>query len=399
MSKIIDDDDASEGELEWLLGFVEPSRNPHDLLRHRFPSKVGGRPAWLNPSDLPSSQQLTCSLTGQPLRFLLQVYAPPPEEEVESIEAFHRTLFVFVSAEGGKLTQPGTVKALRCQLPRYNPFYPSEAPSSSDHFPPSLPDTAKTSTSRDPWHVLEAEEKLKAQGSKKSKKSGGAKSGPADDRQQTVGVSSSGTRADEPCSNSNSKGWEEGTAGSTGGKGIHLYPELELLVEPEADVEEEESAADPLFKRLMKQYEEQVAQEGELTEEDLPEELMDQVEANLSAQQRHYAMFQTRVSLAPEQCLRYCFREGAVPLCPNPEGVPEASSIPPCPRCGGPRIFEFQVMPQLLNYLDIDPEDPSGLDWGTIAVYSCKASCTISLQGQGDTAGSAYAEEHVWVQG
>jgi hypothetical protein len=40
----------------------------------------------------------------------------------------------------------------------------------------------------------------------------------------------------------------------------------------------------------VKQYEEQVAQEGELTEEELPEELMDQVEGSLSAQQRHYAV-------------------------------------------------------------------------------------------------------------
>lgn len=52
--------------------------------------------AWLDPKDLPSQQQLTCTASGKPLNFLLQVYAPP-EEEIEG--AFHRTMFVFVSPE------------------------------------------------------------------------------------------------------------------------------------------------------------------------------------------------------------------------------------------------------------------------------------------------------------
>jgi pre-rRNA-processing protein TSR4 len=398
MNKEIEDDDVTEDGLECLLGFVDPPQNPRDLLRHRFPSKVGGRPAWLNPLELPTTHQLTCSVTGQPLRFLLQVYAPPPEE-VENVEAFHRTMFLFVSSEGGKLTQPGTVRALRCQLPRYNPFYASEAPSSSDHFPPSLLDAAQCAPGRDPWQVLETEEKLRAQSSRRRGKKSGVNreqttEGTGKQQEEVAGGSSAGPSTEEPSSSNSNKGSEEGD-----GRGMHLYPELELLVEPEAEMEQEAAAADPLVKRLVKQYEEQVAQEGELTEEELPEELIDQVEGSLSAQQRHYAMFQTRVSYAPEQCLRYCFREGAVPLCPSPEGIPKASSIPPCSRCGGPRIFEFQVMPQLLNYLDIDPEDPCGLDWGTIAVYSCKASCAISMKGEGEATGSAYADEFVWVQG
>lgn len=46
-------------------------------------------------------------------------------------------------------------------------------------------------------------------------------------------------------------------------------------------------------------------------------------------------------------------------------------------------------MPQLLSSLDIDDEQDSALDWGTIAIYSCSASCDVQ---------SAYAEEFVWVQ-
>ena len=30
--------------MQWMLGFVDAAESPSDLLRHRFPSKVGGRP-------------------------------------------------------------------------------------------------------------------------------------------------------------------------------------------------------------------------------------------------------------------------------------------------------------------------------------------------------------------
>lgn len=68
-----DEDDEDDGgqRPEWLLGFVEPAASTADLLRHRFPSKVGGRPAWMDPRYIPTPQQLRCGSTM--LDFLLQV--------------------------------------------------------------------------------------------------------------------------------------------------------------------------------------------------------------------------------------------------------------------------------------------------------------------------------------
>ena len=54
----------------------------------------------------------------------------------------------------------------------------------------------------------------------------------------------------------------------------------------------------------------------------------------------------------------------------------------------------LQVLPQLLHYIDIDPEDPEGPDWGCIAVYSCPNSCTTT----GTDDQSSYIEEFAWVQ-
>ena len=46
-------------------------------------------------------------------------------------------------------------------------------------------------------------------------------------------------------------------------------------------------------------------------------------------------------------------------------------------------------MPQLLSHLGVDDEQDAALDWGTIAVYSCAASCDF---------GSGYHEEFAYVQ-
>ncbi|PON55556.1 hypothetical protein PanWU01x14_187360 [Parasponia andersonii] len=133
-----DDDDEEIDDV--VLGFVKKPKNPHSLLRHLFPSKAGGVPAWLDPINLPSGRTFLCDICGEPLQFMLQVYAP---EDVEY--AFHRTIFVFICTSMACLRQDQheqwkrhpdrpsrSVKVFRCQLPRDNPFYSSEPPINDD---------------------------------------------------------------------------------------------------------------------------------------------------------------------------------------------------------------------------------------------------------------------------
>uniref|UniRef100_A0A8D1DQY7 Programmed cell death protein 2 n=1 Tax=Sus scrofa TaxID=9823 RepID=A0A8D1DQY7_PIG len=111
--------DTSTGQVE--LGFVEAA--PAWRLRsEQFPSKVGGRPAWLSEAGLPGPTELACSLCGHPLAFLLQLYAPLPGRA----DAFHRGLFLFCCR-----TPPCCVglRVFRNQLPRRNDFYSFEPPS------------------------------------------------------------------------------------------------------------------------------------------------------------------------------------------------------------------------------------------------------------------------------
>ena len=76
--------------------------------------------------------------------------------------------------------------------------------------------------------------------------------------------------------------------------------------------------------------------------------------------------------------------------------IGEDSVVPRCRCCGGPREFEFQVMPQLLHYLGVDRDEAGAsdvppLDWGVLAVFTCARSCS-----RDEVAGPV--EEFVWFQ-
>ncbi|CAL9182300.1 unnamed protein product [Musa hybrid cultivar] len=74
----------------------------------------------------------------------------------------------------------------------------------------------------------------------------------------------------------------------------------------------------------------------------------------------------------------------AKPLWPLPLsiGYPTIANIKKCNYCNGPLCYEFQIMPQLLYYFGVR-NDPDSLDWGTIAVYSCLASCESKRNSHG----------------
>ena len=121
--------------------------------------------------------------------------------------------------------------------------------------------------------------------------------------------------------------------------------------------------------------------------------LADAVEAAAPADARALATFSAAVSRAPAQVLRYCFSPAARPLWPRAAPRPPPT-IPPCPRCGGPRGFELQLLPQLLACLGADAGDPASPDFAAAGVWSCVQACSDDAS----AGGSAYAEEFVWVQ-
>jgi pre-rRNA-processing protein TSR4 len=99
-----------------------------------FPSKVGGKPVWLDQSDLPSN--ILCGNCNKPCIFLCQVYAP--FEELDS--CFHRTIFVFFCKDPAccKYNYSKNFVVYRCQLNRTNKFYSFEPPIEAENWQPDI---------------------------------------------------------------------------------------------------------------------------------------------------------------------------------------------------------------------------------------------------------------------
>ncbi|KAL9660977.1 hypothetical protein QQ045_025796 [Rhodiola kirilowii] len=377
--EIIEDYEEDESEEPVVLGFLENPKHKWSLFRQLFPSKTGGVPAWLDPVDLPTGSSCICDICGFPLQFLLQVYAPLFEKE----STFHRTLYVFVCTSMSCLIQhkrkqqnyypkktSQSVKVYRCQLPRTNPYYSADPPKQDGTDKPSgigavLCDWCGS------WKVDRECSSCKIAHYC------------SDIHQKTHW--SSGHEA-ECCQTISSLTIE---CGSIGTKPILmerqraasklLWPEKEIIQE-----DEDESESDKDSSQNKNDIDSYVPKDG--LDDDSTNAFMDALEGD--DDKKSWATFQERIEKAPEQVLRYCRTPGAKPLWPMANGRPSEADIPKCNHCGGDLTYEFQILPQLLYYFGVQNEADS-IDWETIAVYTCRASCD---------GGPSYKDEFVWVQ-
>lgn len=119
-----------------MLGTIDlhSTAESSSLTSRFFPSKVGGKPAWLDLKHIPEASELACLKCNIPLVFLCQLYAPINESEFRG-SCFHRTLYVFYCNEckGGR-----TFAVFRSQLRRENDYYSGEPAEPND--PDIIPD-------------------------------------------------------------------------------------------------------------------------------------------------------------------------------------------------------------------------------------------------------------------
>lgn len=335
------------------LGFVE-KREPWALRSKFFPSKVGGKPAWLHLKDIPNGKRLSCRNCGQPCVLLLQVYAPLDDVDY----AFHRTLFLFacIASECVNKHAVGSFIVLRSQLPKKNSFYSIEPPVES-------PDSSDTPSAADFCNICAV----------------------------------CGALGDKTCSRCHSRhycskshqvfDWKNGHKSRCGLQSVDscdvicapLFPEYELVTEPEDDIccnaesfrTEEERLSE--YRSFLSSHPECSSYAGG--------DVGDMSKMAATCKDRAFWKFKKTVEKAPDQVLRYSLNGS--PLLVATTGGPEA--IPLC-SCGSERQFEFQVLPQLLNSITEPTVD--SLDWGTLLVYTCKACCDRE----------AYHEEYLWKQ-
>ncbi|CAM6032884.1 unnamed protein product [Sphagnum compactum] len=417
---VVEEEEEEEEEDDTLvgLGFVQPVEQAWKVSRHHFPSKVGGTPAWLDPINLPYGKQVLCGICDNPLQFLLQVYAPLEDQP----EAFHRTLYVFICPNMACLQQDQhhqckqpaekpcrSIRVFRSQLPRNNSFYSYSPPNPDGQDSPSC-DGVALCTWCGAWKGHKAcaackqtrycsrnhqIEHWRAGHSGFCRQVQAAKSAGHPEPGSTKDVESVKVEAGELMPEDLHEPQKKNLPGIACAASDKLWPEFELVVDEEDNYEAEDNdrsnpgpqmeAGQSRAKQLLDEYERRRKAGEEFSASDLQEV------QEASQEQQHWVSFQARISRAPEQVLRYCRSQDAKPLWPLLEGQPKKSTdIQPCSHCGGPRNFELQVLPQLLYFLRVKNE-PSSLDWATITVFSCTASCTSGVS-------NGYAEEFAWVQ-
>lgn len=286
----------------------------------RFPlGKVAGEPLWLVPGGTTE-----CQSCAEHMTFLLQVYSPLEDFP----QAYHRYLYVFLCR------RCKSVRVLRCQLPQHNSLYPEA--------PPEEVKATDDELSDEQLLALLAGTQSEAQPVQKEEK--------PDIELEIV---------------------EEHQDISTAAR--ELYG-LNLLDSQAVEDFTERLPADPSAPKNVAEE----AQEIDEDEADALESIVKEhhkVETDVS-----FELFRLASRFESKQCIRYD-RKGA-PLWYSDKGRPSLS-VPNCQHCGSRRIFEFQVMPQV-----IDVGHFEDVDFGALYVFTCENSC-----GEG-----AYFAEHAVMQ-
>ncbi|CAG8443429.1 8316_t:CDS:2 [Ambispora gerdemannii] len=383
------------------LGFAEPPAQP--LTSEKFPSKIGGKPAWLNPKHILSADKVECGVCKKPMILLLQLYTPedyPPE-------AFHRMIYVFCCKNGSchKLSWRESFKVYRSQLSRDNPYWPVPPSTSSEELEDSNQENIASELAPDNQLSDRNQEKLQNDDLKQIHQ-----------KLNTIQCIVCGLLGSKTCGKCNivrycSKAhqiehWITGqhktycssidlSSNPTENddklcQDTILFPEYEIVNESETDRdgggEDDENR------------ENEISQENSNSRALVPvgDETYEESQVNVD---KAFLQFQRKVELNPDQVLRYARVEYEADRNPDPLWVSEhekpdlQQDIPACPYCSNPRTFEFQILSTLLNYLKIDHTKRDSLDWGTLLVYSCKGNCYID-----DEKNLHYLEEYIWRQ-
>ncbi|KAJ2807683.1 hypothetical protein H4S07_003544 [Coemansia furcata] len=365
------------------LGYAEPLDD--DFGKEHLPSKIGGKPRWLDPTCPLSVDKVLCDECASPMVMLMQLYAP----EDEPAEAFHRMLYVFICRNGSchKASARRCMRVVRSQLPEDNSIYTAQEGEAGSSCSDDEDDVS--------WAL--AEQVKPAPVCAVCGLSGGKACSKCHtrtycSRAHQVADWDAGHRTQ--CGN-NALPKASKSAAHTRKLQCMLYPELVIVSEEEEgasqldigndDYDDDDDGSDD---------------DGEDNEDIKPEDMAlvpvtgEKVEDSEVDVDRAFLLFQRRIQKNPDQVIRYTrSSDSSEPLFVSDMGKPEAQAdVPDCEVCGTAREFEFQIMPQMLNYLSIDSADPASVDWGTLLVYTCPKSCN------GASGASTYAPEVVCRQ-
>eukprot|EP01098_Paradermamoeba_levis_P006989 TRINITY_DN28_c0_g1_i7.p1 TRINITY_DN28_c0_g1~~TRINITY_DN28_c0_g1_i7.p1 ORF type:complete len:431 (-),score=136.79 TRINITY_DN28_c0_g1_i7:186-1478(-) len=393
-----------------VLGFVRKfEEDDYDFNFRWFSSKVGGKPAWLVPENLPNRSQLTCGVCEGQLSFLLQLYGPLSAQP----SAYHRQMYVFCCKKGechkNASSSSQIFKVFRAQIPKENPFYDEEV---------SELDEEEEGNDR----LIKAIALVcELCGQAGDKRCGGCRHVRYCSKQHQLDDWNLGHDVEckdwKECSGCKSaldsfycqrrKEWgrklyDTSPSASPSLKALQrrrspfLFEEFKVFTEDED--EEEVRKKEKEVEEKMEQLKLLSIKEGNFKEKDDEDEDGEEEEKK---EDKVFTVFQKKIAVYPDQILRYYLHKGVrEPEWVTTKGRPKAGDIPPCPSCSSPRVLEFQILPQLLYFLNVDEKkDVTAIDWATLVIYTCKNSCSPAPSPSSPSPSPyVYHEEFLWRQ-
>ncbi|KAF7356823.1 hypothetical protein MVEN_01017700 [Mycena venus] len=426
-----DEEALSEVETSVLLGTPDGAITAAADLADAAVSRIGGHPAFL-PSNEPSFSSSQCKACSRPMELLVQMWCPFENSPMD------RALYVWGCAVPGCQAKEGCIRAWRGL--RYNDAYAAKLEKKLAKQKAKAPIPAEKATPKpNPFSL-----------------SGVPNSSPFGLGAQIFGDSPSTAssppveEADEPSDNESDATSEE-----------------ELLTALAATTLEESPwrsapSYTPLYLSTCSEYlpaqpKPKLPPGVQVIEPlDDPDKggkdvswIAEAYENSLDVDQV-FERFTKRVGFEGDQCVRYELEGTPLPyasdsilesLFPLPPAPPlpvtkaaftvvspakrayDPSSVPSCPVCKSKRIFECQLMPNLINVLraSSDTEDKRkkltdeerrklveqelkgsnsggsrGMEWGTCLIFSCSKDC--SLTDDGKEARESWREEVVLIQ-
>lgn len=160
-----EDESNVQTETSVDVGYIDPDLYPESTFDERkmtktllkspfFTSKIGGKPSWLNQTNIPLAAEtavvennnetkppvrLQCSNCESQLKFLLQLYAPISQNDKlhsrleNPDDVFHRVLYVFLCTNTECLpASKRALKVYRSQLRHKNEFFAESPPPALD---------------------------------------------------------------------------------------------------------------------------------------------------------------------------------------------------------------------------------------------------------------------------
>ncbi|KAI8868328.1 hypothetical protein GQ42DRAFT_125405, partial [Ramicandelaber brevisporus] len=336
-----------------LLGFVEPlpaddsATGSEDLV---FSNRVGGVPAWLDPSNPLTAEDVCCETCGVSMSLLLQMYAPEDEPE----DAYHRVIYVFACRNGEchRKYWRGCFKVFRAQLAEQNDIY--------EYQPQNQHQQDENGTALAMTCVV------------------------------------CNLAAPHQCSNCKSARYcsqaHQAMHWKAGDHSVFCKAILSGKMQP---IQQSSTTAPSSSSSSSSKL---VSKSGIIEVDDDGNEVDDNEETDTGVDPA-FIRFHKRVLRAPSQVLRYTRTaddpvDATTPLWVSEKGKPSQDDIPACELCGGERELEMQIMPQLLDKIGIDHKGIDSIDWGTLLIYTCANSCSLN----GLDLKKRYAEEVLFRQ-